>query len=157
MPKKIRILKKELWNLDSTLSDIIHQYLVAFKNAERLGILYSHDFEKPGFKMMGEDGMPTGYSNDTEWFLDELIWTFKTLSEGGVDSIPEVEAMIEEVFGHDGAMSFSDDEEHLGYSVVSFRIDEEKNKQLRALEEKLQERITKGLALFAKYFQALWD
>lgn len=145
MPKKIRILKKELWNLDSTLADIIHQYLVAFKAAPRMGILYSHEFENPDFNPFEE------YSNDTEWFLDELIWTFKVISEGGVDSIPEVDALISEVFGEERSMTVSEDGE------VSFNLNEEKHKELRELEKVHQERITKNLAMFGKYFQALWD
>jgi hypothetical protein len=145
MPKKIRILKKELWNLDSTLADIIHQYLVAFKDVERLGILYSHAYNDPEFTIDQD------HEDNTDWFLDELIWTFKTISEGGTDSIPEIDALISEVFGAERAMVVSEDGE------VSFNLNEEKYAKLRELTKVNQERIDRGLQLFAKYFQGLWD
>ena len=146
MPKKIKIKRNELWNLDSTLADIIHQYLVAFKNEEgRMGILYSHEFEKEDFDP-GEE-----YSNDTDWFLDELIWTFKVISEGGVDSIKEIDKLIMEIYGKEDAMVIGEG------GVVSFNIDEEKNKELRALQQLHQDRVNKNLAMFAKYFEGLWD
>lgn len=141
--KKIRISEKELWNLNCVLADIIHQYLVAFKEYDRHLILYSHEFDGPDFNPLSD------YSDDTEWFLDELIWTFKTLANGG--DTPEVEELTSEVFGGDDVMVIDDE----GY--VSFNLDEEKNAKLRELRVANQERINQGLSLFAKYFQKLWD
>jgi len=152
MAKQIEIEEKELWNLDSTLADIIHQYLVAFKKSERLGVLYSHMFEEPDFSYEKYEYMVT---NDTDWFLDELIWTFEVLSNGGVDNIPEVDVLIQEVFGAPDAMTFEKSE--TGLASMTFNLDEEKHAELRALEKHYQERINRGLAMFAKYFQSLWD
>lgn len=141
--KKIRILKKELWNLDATLADIIHQYLVAFKESDRHLILYSHEYTKPDFNWEEE------YSDDTEWFLDELIWTFKVLSNSG--ETPEIEELIHEVFGAERTMVIDENGE------VTFNLDEEKYAKLREIENVTQARIKAGLELFAKYFQGLWD
>lgn len=141
--KKIRITKKELWNLDATLADIIHQYLVAFKESDRHLILYSHEYDSPDFDPMSD------YSDDTEWFLDELIWTFETLANGG--ETPEIEELISEVFGGERTMVIDDE----GY--VSFNLDEEKYAKLRETEKAVQARIQAGLKMFSENFQRLWD
>lgn len=143
--KKIRITKKELWNLNGVLADIIHQYLVAFKAYDRHLVLYSPDYADPDWDPSGD------IRDETDWFLDELIWTFKTISEGGVSSIPEVEELIGEVFGGERSMVIDDE----GY--VSFNLDEEKYAKLREIEGINQDRINRGLELFAKNFERLWD
>jgi hypothetical protein len=139
--KKIRITNKELWNLSETLADIIHQYLVAFRAYERHLILYSHDYEKPDFSWEQE------HSDDTEWFLDELIWTFKTLAHGD----EEVEALTQEVFGGENATMVM---ESLDFSSIRANP---KYEILRNREKEVSERTKKGLELFAKHFGSLWD
>lgn len=140
MPKKIRILKKELWNLDSTLADIIHQYLVAFKASERHLILYSHEFEDPEFKFFDDNGL-TEYSDDTEWFLDELIWTFATLANGS--ETPEYETLLMEIFGE--ADLSVDHTKHQKYE------------EFIQLGKEIETRIQRGLDLFTKRFSHLGD
>lgn len=143
--KKIRITEKELWNLDSTLANIIYQHLVAFKGYERHLVLYSHEYDDPDFDPMSE------YSDDTEWFLDELIWTFDALRRGGVSGLPDIEEMASEIFGIENAMTIDEN------GLVKSNIDEEKLEKMRALESEYQNRINNGLALFAKNFERLWD
>lgn len=140
MPKRIRITNKELWNLDTTLADIIHQYLVAFKAYDRHLVLYSSDYEDTN---VGVDDI----RDETEWFLDELIWTFNALAHG----IPEVEDLAAEVFGVENAVSVDES------GRLVFNVDEEKREELRQLQKETQERIDNGLMLFAKNFQRLWD
>ena len=139
--KKIRITTKELWNLNGVLADIIHQYLVAFKAYDRHLILYSPDYENPDWDFNDE------VRDETEWFLNELIWTFKTLADGC--DTPEIEELRMEIFGGE----FLDED-------GNFRNDygeHPRYEEFRKLENDVDARVKSGLDLFAKYFQSLWD
>ena len=143
MPKKIRITKKELWNLDATLADIIHQYLVAFKAHDRHLVLYSPDYDDPNWDPSGE------IRDETEWFLDELIWTFNYLARGDEAE----EALISEVFDAESIENLIN-EGGMDFSTIR---DTPKYNELRALETENHDRATRGLELFAKRFRSLWD
>jgi hypothetical protein len=127
------IEKRDLYNLDVTLAEIILKHLVAFKGIHRHGILYSHEFEKDSFIHFSD------FSDDTEWFLDELIWTFSELTTDASNSENETLFMKNAT-----GKAFTEEEKAKWDNIM----DETKAREIR---------INNGLRLFGKYFRHLWD
>ena len=130
----------KLINLDITLAEIIRDHLIDFKNMDRAGVLYSKNNES-----LDETYDQTRDGDDTEWMLDELIWTFSLLAEGGALNDPSVQKKSSFKFNEEGVMSFEFDSE-----------EGSKEDWLNEIGE-VQARIDSGLILFAKMFQRLWD
>lgn len=139
------ISKEKLINLNSTLSEIIRDHLIQFKNMERAGIIYS----KSG-KLDDEDFSIAEHGDDTEWLLDELIWTFDAISRGGAAESPEAAVLMDEIL------------ESTILDVV-FKKDikeksrKEKYEEWKNIIEQNRKRIDRGLLLFAENFERLWD
>jgi hypothetical protein len=139
----------DIVNLDMYLAGVIHDALLEFKRKINKGtILYSHVWEEHGQDWDADENV----SNDTEWFLNELIWTFDHLRDDG--SISESRKLFEKIgdglIGTDGTttarmLSFVDDVQH--------HPDYPRYQELQRQED---ERAKKGLMLFAKYFRHLW-
>lgn len=128
--------KNELINLNTTLAKVIRDYLIEFKKMNRGGIIYEVDGE-----------------NKTEWFLDELIWTFNTVYLGGATEDEKPRKIWDEITF--GATNKDKPEDVLNeikslYSNPKMRIWEKEVRQT-------QERINEGLRLFSIYFEGLWD
>lgn len=120
--------KTDLYNLDITLARIIHTYLVAFRDMERHGVIYEQD---------GED--------KTDWLLEELIWTFETISNE--NTTPEIEELSNEIYG----VNVGTD-----YRLKTLR-DHPKYSLYAGMLRRNEKRISNGLELFSKYFRSLWD
>lgn len=144
---KIAWKNRLLFNLDMSLAYVIRDALIAFKNYDRVGVTYSEG------DITWKDGEEdrSNWVDKSEWFLDELIWTFDTISRGGVDGIPEIDALIQEIFGE--VVNRSGD---LNTSLATAHNHPE-YKRMRELENAAQARVDAGLKLFAENFQRLWD
>lgn len=149
-PKGLRINWKNnfLFSLDNSLAYVIRDALIAFKNMDRAAVTYSEG------EITWKDGEEdrSNWVDKSEWFLDELIWTFNTISLGGVTGLPEIEALIHEVFGgidlsKPDYINESLDKAHAHPSY----------QKMRELEDAAQARVNAGLKLFADNFERLWD
>lgn len=154
----MNIKKEDLINLDVTLAEIIKEHLVAFKNMERLGILYSKDWEGQNPQLKYE----TEFSDDTEWFLDELIWTFtmisKRLNDPPFDDeelqqvLNQIHTNLENEIGNYRQNDNADD-----IFNVTAKINSEEYKAYNKKLSEIEERIQNGLSLFSRYYTSLWD
>lgn len=135
----------ELCNLDFVLAKFIHGKLIDFKTLyqedEPFAIIYSHELES-GQKTMEDFDI----SNDTLWFLDEMIWTFNTLQS------EEVNQTFKKI--HDEVYD-SNSLEDINNQIKSIR-DHPLYEQYEKEIEEMEDRISRNLQLFAKYFRHLW-
>lgn len=137
MKSTLKIHKDDLGDLDRTLAEVIYRFLIEFKKLNRTDTIYSHRTDS------FPDVDSEYWSDDTEWFLDELIYTFKTISKG-LD--PEVKKLIKELD------LLSKDQDNVKEEEITAKEDEilKTNQESRA-------RITMGLELFSRYFRHLWE
>jgi hypothetical protein len=126
----VRISKRDLYNLDTTLARIIHPYLEAFKSLDRYGTI-------------------SGEGEGDEEILDELIWTFYTVGYGNTHLEELWELIVDQSGGvvvlKDGHVDFAAIHKHPLYPLY------------KKLDAESEERITAGLNLFSKHFRGLWD
>jgi len=123
--------KNDLYNLDITLSKIITEHLKEFKKLKRHAIIYP------------ENAQATE-EDQTNWLLDELIWTFQTIAGQNHQDI-----LNEEM--HRQTLHKKMNNQPLTY------IEELHWNAYQQQEKEKEERITRGLTLFSKYFRMLWD
>lgn len=140
--KYIKIDPWDVWSMDSTLSPIILPMLKQLKKVKH-GAPYVYDEDVPpklranrDIKYRGNvdpdlhkisDEVDKKFFKRFDYILDEMIWTFETLSNW--------------------------DHEDKFYKKVkphSYRVD-------RVGLRKHNERIDNGLRLFGKYYRTLWD
>lgn len=127
--QKIRygVSNEECWSLDHTITRFILPRLKHFKNMKR------HAY--PG------DITP----EEWESILDELIWTFEYMSDDGetANPFPNLWKPNEDGKSYLGRERTEEEKE-------LYRVWDVKHKEL-------EERKEKGLQLFVKYYQHLWD
>jgi hypothetical protein len=135
---------EECWNLSNNIAQYILPRLKHFRNMERMGI--------PGNMFVKHHNINTEEENlaSKNWnaILDELIWTFEYIID-------------DERFN---PMPSSKQFYTLNVNDMEGWIGREKSPEEKALwdayiekSQQLEERKNKGLALFAKYFDNLWD
>ena len=139
----------EMYNLDATLSKFIHDKLVEFKKFRNESyvyiMIYSHEIEN-GTKTIDDKEI----TDDTNWLLDEFIWTFKTIAADEDYESPSLKIIMSdlELVGQDADNNVMEKiasiREHLLYETY-----------LKEMEEQ-EERIKRNLYLFGKYFRSLW-
>lgn len=146
----------KLWNMDNTLAEIIYEWLVAFKKAPRNGILYSKTVDLIAPR---EEPVDWEKHDDTEWLLDELIWTFDIIRNGGAMHSPEATALWDaESDKHDYSLDFQKNENGDAVFVSHmWENDEAGRDEYYAVVKRVQERVDSGLKLFAEMFEGLWD
>jgi hypothetical protein len=124
----------DTWSLDHTLALIILPALKECKECkEGLGSPFTNDEDVP-VELRSTSAPPNKDETGTddlhdarwEWIVNEMIWSFQQI----------VDDNWETKFYH------RDKKDHERYDVEGHR--------------KYQERISKGLVLFGKYYQALW-
>jgi len=134
---------KECWNLDLTLAKTIHAKLSYFKKMKRMGYP-SRICSDYGFTDKQEDL----YIQKWEEILDEMIWTFDFINNS------------------DKYVSFPEEllRKHTNSENLSEDLKREKTPQERQIWdqymkkcEDLNIRKQKGLELFSKYIEHLWD
>jgi hypothetical protein len=147
-----QIEDENLSSLSTHLAEVIQDSLIRFKeNVPNQSIIYSKDWEE-------EEYVPVeNLSNDTEWFLDELIWTFGYLKNGGensesvqiskriAESIPQLEFKNNELPDVGEMRKYSEEfQNHPDFMLYQ----ETRRREMGRMQE--------GLRLFGKHFQALW-
>ena len=156
------------WNVDSTLSPIILPLLKDLKKykhgsgmidledvPEHMRTTTTEDYDAQScFDFYNEDTEERKYTihDRYDWALDEMIWAFEQLqpdydwedqySSGEIDTL-HVPCKWDEN-GKPLLYEMKDGPEH------TYKVDWE-------ARQKHQERITRGLTLFGKYYQTLWD
>ena len=150
----VHIDNYDTWNADHTLALIILPMLKQLQ-ATKHGSPYVADEDLPehmrhSFPEPDHDG---NYGNDNwvhykwDWILNELIWTFEQL----LDEDWESQYAIEQ-----GEIDWDDYPEDEGKDVTPLRWKKEYVIDWEGRKAH-QDRITNGLKLFGKYYQALWD
>jgi len=147
----VRIDRYDTWNMDYTLSHIILPMLKQL-NETKHGAPYVDDEDVPEhLRSTAAPAKENDWDTDDnhfkrwdrwDWVLEELIWTFTQIKEDNWES---------QYYKDLGEIDFDSSKED---DTISWKrkpvIDwEGRNKH--------QERITNGLKLFGKYYQALWD
>lgn len=126
-----RFKQKEIWNLSDTLAKVIHDGLVQFKKLNRYGA-------------------PTEFKSIEEWnqVLDQMIYSFNELSTEKKNS--PLEQYFQDRMYQTDPMEFIEDlsEGKNPIDIPDVVMEE---------ELKYKQKLDKGLELFAKYFEDLWD
>ena len=145
---KIKIDPWDSWNCDSTLSPIILPLLKQLRETKHgSGYIELEDVPEH-LRSTAAPAKENDWDTDDnhfkrwDWVLEELIWTFTQIKEDNWESQYHKDL---------GEIDFDSSKED---DTISWKrkpvIDwEGRNKH--------QERITNGLKLFGKYYQALWD
>ena len=128
--------KKELWSLDHTITDFVLPRLKAFRHGESNDVTEGGPAGVPMLDGYDADKLGDAESDAMyqDWLdiLDKMIQAFEYHQLG-----------MRDVDGWDNVSIWSAEEEHW----TTYR--EEEDRREKVIEE--------GLALFGKYYQALWD
>lgn len=158
----VRIDPWDTWSMDSTLSMIILPMLRQLQ-ATNLGAPNIEDEDVPEhLRSTAADPKENEWDIDSnhfarwEWVLDEMIWTFEQL-QGDVD-------------WEDQYYSGTVDYQHVPVDAAGNEVPRGEHKYIeirmtdkhslvvdQAGRDAHQSRITNGLRLFGRYYQALWD
>ena len=160
----VRIDPHDTWGMDTTLAHIILPMLKQLKVTKH-GSPWVDDEDVPHMvkkknkkKKKGSDGEDDEHDDIHErwiWVMDEMIWAF--------------EQIIDPDEGRDNYyIPYEDGEEvhRMGFTnsttgeTLYLMTEEEERKLGRYdpdLHKKYQERVNRGLRLFGKYYQGLWD
>lgn len=141
-PRKIKIeyADYDTWNLDHTLALIILPGLKQLKSTNH------------GYAHVSNDDLPTACLKDAsgeerwEWVMDEIIWAFQEL--------------VNDKAGSDAFSSGVQDFVWKKSSNNLYKMEYGPNHTFSVDSEGLNrynDRIQRGLNLFGKYYQALWD
>lgn len=142
----------DTWNMDTTLSQIILPMLRQLK-AKKHGAPYVDDCDVPE-SLSSKTAEPKDNEWDTDsnhfdrwdWVLGEMIWAFEQLQPNShwEDQYTSGKSDIVWKKLDNGFTQLIDGPNHTW-------------KQDEAAIARHQQRINRGLQLFAKYYQALWD
>jgi len=139
----------EMYNLDATLSKFIHDKLIEFKKFRNESyvyiMIYSHEIEN-GTKTIDDKEI----TDDTNWLLDEFIWTFKTIAADEDYESPSLKIIMRDL-----ELVGENSENHVMEKITGIREHPLYDTYLKEMEEQ-EERIKRNLYLFGKYFRSLW-
>lgn len=124
---KVKIHEYDTWSLDHTLSYIIYPLLVKFKEMEQHSFAFVDDEDVPEHLKLRDVYDEERDIAKWQYTVDEMIYSFKTLSEDVWDNKYYSE-------NDDGTYNFDKE----GYDIENNRINN-------------------GLRLFAKYYRHLWS
>ena len=134
--------ERELWGLDSTITEFIYPRLKAFAEQNKMGyptaIFEDVDAENFGDKISDERG--EYYTKKWDDLLNSMVLAFKYLGSDG----EELDSGLGEMSADEGEVAFpnKDDKKWDAYMVEM---------------ERREEVIRVGLGNFCKYYQNLWD
>ena len=138
----IRIDSYDVWNMDHTLSFIIHPMLIKL-NEVKQGAPNVDDEDVPEHLRStsappkeDEWGIDSLHFDRWDWVMNEMIWAFGE----------EIDDTSHKFFNHPENL----DEGSIDHFIKNMKVDRE---GLDAYEERKK----KAFLLFGKYFQALWD
>lgn len=133
-----------IFNADNLIAQSIVSTLKDFKDIQPITLIYSKNAstEDEDYVEKVNSGEAT---DDTEWALDELIWTFQALSgNDAADELLESHQLFLEELGH------------VNGPKVWKNNPEGRQKYYEAWWAE-QERTKRGLKLFAEVFRGLWE
>jgi len=141
----IRIDDYDVWNMDETLAMIIVPMLKRLKEIKHGGPHVDDDDVPEGMNLRSyeapepeeEYDVDANFFKRWDWVMDEMIWTFEQLREGG---------NFCQFYDH----SQVDESLSINEQIAQIKRDDEGM-------EKHDKRIKNGLRLFAKYYRSLWD
>lgn len=146
---QVRIHDYDVWNMDQTLSMLIHPMLIKLRETKHSSSPVDNEdvpVHLQRLDSLGEHEIDEMYHARWEWVLDEMIWAFGTSA-----------------MDDDGEASF-----FTGKADWEFELDDDGNQcmvkgkkdTLKVDKEGLDAyhaRIANGTRLFGRYYQSLWD
>lgn len=146
---------KNLANLDVYLAEIILDSLTQFRdNLPRQVMLYSKEWKD------SEWHSDENVTDDTQWFLNELIWTFNYLANDSSSASMEPLLNNEEITESGVLFTKMYNElrgEEVGINDLLDKLQTHPDYALyKGMQRRERERAKEGLKLFAEYYQALW-
>jgi hypothetical protein len=146
---------KNLANLDVFLAEIIRDSLIQFRdNLPPELMLYSKEWKD------AEWHSDENVTDDTQWFLNELIWTFTYLANDS--SSASMEPLVDNEDITESGMLFAKmynelKGEEIGINDFLEKLETHPDYALyKGMQRRERERAKEGLKLFAEYYQALW-
>jgi hypothetical protein len=147
---KIKVDNYDIWSADFTLALIIYPVLCQF---DLDTFSCNVDDEDVPDHLKSTVAPPTveydidgNYFERAKWLLEELRWTFKTLSSDDPDNCLEFTTGKSE-------MVWGEPDKNGNCALISMGEDYKYDK---VASDKHQARITNGLRLFGKYYRGLW-
>jgi len=146
---------KNLANLDVFLAEIIRESLIQFRdNLPPELMLYSKEWKDSTWHS------DENVSDDTQWFLNELIWTFNYLANDSSSASMEPLLNNEEITESGVLFTKMYNElkgEEVGINDLLDKLQTHPDYALyKGMQRRERERAKEGLKLFAEYYQALW-
>jgi len=146
---------KNLANLDVYLAEIIRDSLIQFRdNLPPEVMLYSKEWKDADWHS------DENASDDTQWLLGELIWTFNYLAN---DSSPtSMEPLVDNEEITESGILFTKiynelKAEDFGINEFIDKLQTHPDYALyKGMQRRERERAKEGLKLFAEYYQGLW-
>ena len=151
-PKYIKIDNHDVWNMSDTLAEIILPMLKKLREIKH-GSPFVENEDVPETLWRNEVEMENEWDTDENWFLrweyvlDKMIWSFEQLLREDRES---------QFFSGESDFYFEPCNDGTGCSEMkhgpnhTFEVDYDAQKAY-------EEEIKKGLMLFGKYYQNLWD
>lgn len=137
----IEIHDYDLWNVDSTLTLIIHPLLVKFRDSNRMGFFPVMNEDLPDELHVDEKKLYSYSSNEEERVSEEML------------SKREIYILNEMIYAFENIKNNSEINVLWGEYDSGKICKEEFMKKVDLHENRKQN----GLRLFGKYFQSLWD
>lgn len=142
---KIRVDGYDIWSMDNTLAQIVHPMLLKLKDAKH-GAPYVADEDVPVYlratPKKDEYDLDDNHFKRWDWVLDEMIFAFAMKKREDWESDFYKYEHFEPI---KDSTSFSD--------TMGLRRTWSDDEGRKAC----QKRISNGLLLFGKYYEALWD
>lgn len=149
---KVRVDYYDTWGMDSTLAPIILPLLKKLKETKHGSALVDDDdvpdeLKSTNAEPLTEEQVSMGYCDNNvhkrwEWVMDEMIWAFEQILDENADS----------QFFYDSNSAEPSNDPNITFTESMRRRELDKEGYLA-----WQNRKTRGLTLFGKYFEGLWD
>jgi hypothetical protein len=149
---QIRIDPHDTWSMDNTLADIILPMLKQLRENKHGSAMVDDDdvpdeLKSTNAEPLTDEQVNMGYvDNNThkrwDWVMGEMIWAFEQIADAEADSQFLSDANPDEP-SDDPSIEFTESLRRRKLDVAGYK--------------EWQARKTRGLTLFGKYFEGLWD
>jgi hypothetical protein len=149
---KIRVDPYDTWSMDNTLAPIVLLMLKQLKTTKHGSAMVDDDDVPDELKStsaapLTEAQVATGHTDNNvhkrwDWVMGEMIWAFEQIVDDEAESQFHSDA-DPSAPSDDPSISFSESVRRRAFDVEAYKV--------------WQARKTRGLTLFGKYFEGLWD
>lgn len=141
---EVNVDRYDIWSADVTLAHVIYPVLVELRKNQQ-GYPLSSESDLP------EEVLSLSPEEQWNWILDEMIWAFDQIRSDDADAeFYHNEDQLDMKFVDDNGTSSLQIEHQKDPSKPKYWVDKEGLSLYN-------DRISRGTALFGKYFRSLWD